>query len=45
MVKVLIWGVDDLFPQLAPYYFQRVKEGVMEIVGYGVEMGGGLGAF
>ena len=44
MIKVLIWGVDDLFPQIAPYYFQKVKEGLMEIVGYAVDIPGGGGA-
>lgn len=43
MVKVLIWGVDDQFPQLAPHYFQKVKDGSMKIVGYAVDNPNGRG--
>ena len=45
MIRVLIWGVDDLFPQLAPHYFQKVKEGAMAIVGYAVDNPNGGGDF
>ncbi|MBQ9479327.1 MAG: hypothetical protein IJU71_07220, partial [Selenomonadaceae bacterium] len=40
MVSVLIWGTDDLFPQLAPYYFHYAQQGLMSIVGFGVYTGG-----
>ena len=35
-VKALIFGVDDLYPQLKPFYDQEVKRGNLEIVGYAV---------
>ena len=35
-VKVLIFGVDDLFPLLKPYYDKQVENGNMEIIGYAV---------
>lgn len=34
-VKALIFGTDDLFPHLKPFYENQVKEGNIEIVGYG----------
>ena len=33
-IKVLIFGTDDIFPKLKPYYDKQVEEGNMEIVGY-----------
>ena len=33
-VKALIFGIDDLFPQLKPYYDREVERGSLEIVGY-----------
>ena len=35
-VKALIFGVDDLFPQLKPFYEKEVQRGNLEIVGYAV---------
>ena len=35
-VRSLIFGTDDLFPQLKPYYDLEVKRGNLEIVGYAV---------
>ena len=35
-VKALIFGVDDLYPQLKPFYENEVKRGNLEIVGYAV---------
>mgnify|MGYP002627182371 CR=1 FL=1 len=34
--KALIFGVDDLYPTLAPYYEQEVQRGNLEIVAYAV---------
>ena len=42
MIRVLIWGTDDLFPQLAPHYFHYAQQGLMSIVGFGVYTGGGV---
>lgn len=33
-VKALIFGIDDLFPQLKPFYDQEVSKGNLEITGY-----------
>ena len=33
-VKVLMFGTDDLYPQLKPFYDQAVYQGLIEIVGY-----------
>ena len=33
-IKALIFGIDDLFPQLRPYYNREVEKGNLEIVGY-----------
>ena len=33
-VTALIFGTDDLFPQLKPFYDQQVQQGNLEIVGY-----------
>ena len=35
-VKALIFGVDDLFQKLLPFYALEVKRGNLEIVGYAV---------
>ena len=35
-VKALIFGIDDLFPQLKPYYDLEVERGNLEIVGYAI---------
>ena len=35
-VKALIFGVDDFFPQLKPYYDMAVQRGDIDIVGYAV---------
>ena len=54
-VKALIFGVDDLYTQLKPFYDLEVQRGNLEIVGYVVsennewriyansEGGGGVG--
>lgn len=34
--KTLIFGVDDLFPQLQPLYMQAVERGTLDIVAYAV---------
>ena len=33
-VKALIFGIDDLFPKLKPYYDREVEKGNLEIIGY-----------
>ena len=33
-VKVLIFGIDDWFPKLKPFYDKEVEKGNLEIVGY-----------
>ena len=35
-VKALIFGVDDLFNELKPFYEVAVQRGDIEIVGYAV---------
>lgn len=35
-VKALIFGTDDLYPQLKPFYEQQVQRGNLEIAGYAV---------
>ena len=35
-VKALIFGTDDLYPQLKPFYDLQVQQGNLEIVGYAV---------
>ena len=35
-VKALIFGVDDLFNELRPFYEMVVKRGDIEIVGHSV---------
>ena len=35
-VKALIFGIDDLFPQLQPFYEMAVQRGDIDIVGYAV---------
>ena len=42
-VKALIFGVDDLYPRLKPFYDLEVQRGNLEIVGYAViENNGGV---
>lgn len=41
-VKALIFGTDDLFPQLKPYYEREVQRGNLEIAGYAVIENGGV---
>ena len=43
MIKVLMWGVDELFPQLAPYYEYHIRQGAMQVVGYGVKLSDNTG--
>ena len=38
MIKVLMWGIDDQFASLMPYYEQYIQTGAMQIVGYGVAL-------
>lgn len=35
-LKTLIFGTDDLFPELQPYYMQEVQRGNLEITAYAV---------
>lgn len=35
-VKALIFGTDDLYPQLKKFYEQEVQRGNLEITGYAV---------
>ena len=35
-IRALIFGIDDLFPQLKPYYDHEVEKGNLEIVGYAI---------
>ena len=35
-VKALIFGIDDLFPKLKPYYDREIEKGNLEIVGYAI---------
>ena len=35
-IKALIFGTDDLFPQLKPYYDREVEKGNLEIIGYAI---------
>ena len=35
-VKALIFGTDDLFPNLKPFYDLEVQRGNLEIAGYAV---------
>lgn len=42
-VRALIFGVDDLYPQLKPFYDLEVQRGNLEIVGYAaLENNGGV---
>ena len=34
--KTLIFGVDDIFPQLQPLYMQEVQRGTLDIVAFAV---------
>ena len=40
--KALIFGTDDLYPTLAPYYAREVERGNLEIVAYAVFENGGI---
>ena len=35
-IKTLIFGVDDLFNELKPYYAREVQHGNLDIVAYAV---------
>ena len=41
-IKALIFGIDDLFPTLKPYYDREVEKGNLEIVGYAVFQGNNI---
>ena len=41
-LKTLIFGVDDLYPILKPYYEQEVKRGNLEIVAFAVIENGAI---
>ena len=41
-VKALIFGIDDLFPKLKPYYDREVEKGNLEIVGYAAFQGNNI---
>lgn len=41
-IKALIFGTDDLFPTLKPFYDLHVQNGNLEIVGYAVMENGGV---
>ena len=41
-LKTLIFGVDDMFNQLQPFYIQEVKRGNIEIAAYAVFENGGI---
>ena len=34
--KTLIFGTDDLYPRLKPFYINAIKNGILKIVGYAV---------
>lgn len=34
--KTLIFGIDDLYPQLKPFYYAEVQRGNLEIVAFAV---------
>ena len=38
-IKALIFGIDDLFPTLKPYYDREVEKGNLDIVGYAILKG------
>ena len=38
-IKALIFGIDDIFPQLKPYYDKEVENGNLEIIGYAAFQG------
>ena len=40
--KTLIFGTDDLYPTLKPFYEREVERGNLEIVAYAVFEGGGI---
>jgi len=33
-VKALIFGTDDFYPKLKPFYDKEVEKGTLEVVGY-----------
>ena len=35
-IKVLIFGTDDLYPVLKPFYDYQVQQGNLEISGYAI---------
>ena len=35
-VKALIFGTDDFYPRLKPFYEREIQRGNLEIVGYAV---------
>ena len=35
-IKALIFGTDDFYPQLKPFYEREVQRGNLEITGYGI---------
>ena len=41
-VKALIFGIDDLFNELRPFYEMAVQRGDIDIVGYAVIEQGGI---
>lgn len=40
--KTLIFGIDDMFNTLKPYYMQAVQQGVLDIVGFAVLQPNGI---
>ena len=40
-LRTLIFGTDDLYPKLKPYYAREVERGNLEIVAYAVFENGG----
>ena len=40
--KTLIFGVDDLYPTLKPYYVREVQRGNLEIVAFAVLENNGI---
>lgn len=44
-VKALIFGTDDLYPRLKPFYDLQVQRGNLEIVGHAVIENGGVKVF
>ena len=44
-VKALIFGTDDLYPTLKPFYKSEVEKGNLDIVGYAVVENNSIGIF